>query len=580
MVIKKFLKNSKFIIFLLFLFSAPASLPLIFPGFYEPHDLHHIADIYQMFSAIQSGQLPPRLGPDFTFGYGYPLFNFYYLLPFYIGAFWYSLIGSLTASFKFVFLVSSILSVFGMYLFLREFFGKFSAIVGSALFLYSPYRAVEIYVRGAMGEALALSLLPFVAWSLVRVVKNPKNYMVIAASSLILALFVISHNYLFVLAAPALLLLVLLLTNQEKGKSQVFLSLTKVAVIASGLTAYWWLPALIEQRLVASVTPFLLKDHFPFIKQLIIPSWGYGSSVWGPGDGLSFQIGLVNLAVVVASFALIIFSKKLFKDRKISTITLWALIGFFVSVFMMNIRSLFIWRLIPFYNFIQFPWRLLFLTTFFSAVLSAVISQILPKKRAKIAGFLIVAGALVLTTQYFRPSKIVFKKDGQYLTRFFESETYSEDYLLLPNWVSQRPEGPPKAKIESEKGLVTNIQQINPIFWRAEVSAEDKTKVTFNTYYFPGWFAKVDGNQAEIKPGEPYGQIELQVPEGEHSVEFFWKETPLRRSADYISLTSLFLVIGLLAYPRIKSRVEPVFQARCCSVRTFMISCLVIVLSN
>lgn len=553
MAIKKFLKNNKFIIFLLFLFSAPASLPLIFPGFYEPHDLHHIADIYQMFKAIQSGQLPPRLGPDFTFGYGYPLFNFYYLLPFYIGAFWYSLVGSLTASFKFVFLVSAILSVFGMYLFLREFFGKFPAIVGSALFLYSPYRAVEIYVRGAMGEALALSLLPFVAWSLVRVVKNPKNYMVITASSIILALFVISHNYLFVLVAPALLLLIILLTNQEKAKSLVFLSLTKVAVIASGLTAYWWLPALIEQRLLASVTPFSLKDHFPFIKQLIIPSWGYGSSVWGPGDGLSFQIGLVNLAVVVASFALIIFSKKLFKDRKISTITLWALIGFFVSVFMMNIRSLFIWRLIPFYNFIQFPWRLLFLTTFFSAVLSATITQILPKKRAKIAGFLIVAGALVLTTQYFRPSKIVFKKDGQYLTRFFESETYSEDYLLLPNWVSQRPEGPPKAKIKSEEALVTNIQQINQIFWRADVSAEDTAKVTFNTYYFPGWFAKVDGNEAEIKPGEPYGQIELQVPEGEHSIEFFWKETPLRRRADYISLTSLFLVIGLLVYPRIKS---------------------------
>src|SRR3989338_11381472 len=99
---------------LLLVFSVPAIYYLIKPGFYEPHDLHHLADIYQMSRAIASGQIPPRLGPDFTFGYGYPLFNFYYLLPFYLGAFIYALFGSLTASFESVFVLSLILSVFGM----------------------------------------------------------------------------------------------------------------------------------------------------------------------------------------------------------------------------------------------------------------------------------------------------------------------------------------------------------------------------------------------------------------------------------------------------------------------------------
>src|SRR3989344_8409062 len=106
---------------LLLVFSVPALYYLITPGFYEPNDLHHLADIYQMARAITSSQFPPSLGPDFTFGYSYPLFNFYYVLPFYIGALFYALFGSLTASFESVFVISGILSVFGMYLFLREF---------------------------------------------------------------------------------------------------------------------------------------------------------------------------------------------------------------------------------------------------------------------------------------------------------------------------------------------------------------------------------------------------------------------------------------------------------------------------
>src|SRR3989304_9721281 len=114
---------SKKILLILLFATVPAIYYLIKPGFYEPHDFHPLADIYQMARAFVSGQIPPRLGPDFTFGYSYPLFNFYYVLPFYIGALFYALFGSLTASFESVFVISGILSVFGMYLFLKEFVG-------------------------------------------------------------------------------------------------------------------------------------------------------------------------------------------------------------------------------------------------------------------------------------------------------------------------------------------------------------------------------------------------------------------------------------------------------------------------
>ena len=550
------MKKTEYI--LLFLILLPASFFLLKAGFYEPHDLHHFADIYQMYRAIASGQFPPRIGPDFIFGYGYPLFNVYYLFPFYLGAIFFAVSGSLQASFEFVFIIAVILSVFGMYLFLREFFTKWSSLVGTVLFLYTPYRAEQIYVRGAMGEALALSILPFVAWLIVLLIRKPENKKVLAITSLVTAIFILSHNYFWAITAPWLLLLIIgVITN--KKPSEVILSIIGMGVLALGLSAYWWLPALIEQNMILSATPFPLIDHFPFIKQLILPSWGYGSSVWGPGDEISFQVGIVNWLVFLILAGLILF-KKLDVNKQKSRLAIWAFIGFLASLFMMNVRSYPLWKMLPFHDFIQFPWRLLFLTTFFTSVMAALVVDTF-KKYKNILGWLIIFSSLVLTVSYFRPSKLFYKSDNEYLTRFFANRAiegekntispeylqYSEDYLLLPKWVAEKPVKLPGNKIESLDAEVSEVIEISPTEWSARVKSETGGKATFNSIYFPGWFAKVDGEDVEIKIGKPYGQIEIDVPTGSHDVEFLWAETPARKIADFTSFASL-LIVGSLWY--------------------------------
>ena len=553
---------------LLFVFSIPAIYQLLKPGFYEPSDLHHLADIYQMFRAFQSGQMPPRLGPDFTFGWGYPLFNFYYVLPFYLGAGFFALFGSLTASYKFIFILSVLISLPAMYLFLREYFDKIPSFVGSFLYLYTPYRAVEIYVRGAMGEALAISLLPAVLWISIKIIKKP-SLRLIAAGSLIIALFLLSHNYLWLLSLPFVGSILLIMVFLEKKKIISLLALKIAGLVAAGLTIFWWLPALLEQKLISSTTPFPLIDHFPFIRQLIIPSWGYGASLPGPYDGLSFQIGVVNLIVFIVSLLIIIFFRKLLTKKRL-ILSLWAILGFLVTVFMMNIRSYPIWKLIPFYNFVQFPWRLLFLTTLFTSVLASVIVQILPNKISKIFGIIIVLGALILTFNYFRPSKIFYKSDNDYLNRMFANRTvsgtkstisqdylnWSEDYLLLPKVASKKPNALPVSKIEGGKGVdVLNVDEINPVFWKGEVLAKNDGKVTFFAYSFPGWYTQLDRKEVKIDTGQPYGQIEVEVSKGMHDIEFFWKETPLRKTADLISLSSFVVCLGLFTFPIWKRKI-------------------------
>lgn len=551
-----FVKSHRVFMFLA-LMTLPSIFYLLIPGFYEPHDLHHIADIYQMYRAISGGQFPPRLGPDFIFGYGYPLFNYYYLLPFYLGAVFYSVFGSLQVSYKLVFILSAFLSVFGMYLFLKEFFGKWSSIIGALLFIYTPYRAVQIYVRGAMGEFLALSLLPLAAWQLVRLVKTPNRKRILATSSIVLALFILSHNFLWALSIPWITLLLLLITNKKDLAQSIFYVFLS-GVLALGISSYWWLPALIEQGFVSSITPFPLIDHFPFIRQLIYSPWGYGSSVWGPGDGLSFQVGIVNWLMLIITIVLVSLGK-ISKSKKVFTVTIWALFGFGVTLFMMNVRSYSLWKIMPFHDFVQFPWRLLLLTTFFTSVMAAVIIDTL-KKTHKFFGWIIILGSLVLTISYFRPSKIFYKTDDEYLSRFFANRSsagnkvgvsteylqYSEDYLLLPKWMNNRPLNLPIEKIESSDVLVSKIDEQRQTRWQASVTSNSGGIVTFNSIYFPGWLATVDGKKTDIMIGKPYGQIEIPVNPGEHHVLFYWIETPFRMFADFISVLSLVVIIVLL----------------------------------
>ena len=68
--------------------------------------------------------------------------------------------------------------------------GKFPSLVGSILYLYTPYRAVQIYVRGAIGEVVIVSLLPIVALFLLKVIKSPKAK-TIALTSLVTSIFIL-----------------------------------------------------------------------------------------------------------------------------------------------------------------------------------------------------------------------------------------------------------------------------------------------------------------------------------------------------------------------------------------------------
>ncbi len=71
------------------------------------------------------------------------------------------------------------------------------------------------------------------------------------------------------------------------------------AILGLGLSAAFWLPMLLERNDVRVDQWFGgrydFRGHFVYLFQLFSPNWGFGVSVPGPLDPISFQIGAVAL---------------------------------------------------------------------------------------------------------------------------------------------------------------------------------------------------------------------------------------------------------------------------------------------
>lgn len=559
-------KNILIWLFLILVVGVFSILPFLKPGFFSIHDDMHVAWLYEMDRAVRGGQAPPRWAPDLSFNYGYPLFNFVYPLPFYLGEIFYSIGFSLVSSIKIVFALSLLLSGPAMFIFLKKHFSSFFSFIGAVVYVFTPYRAVDVYVRGAIGEALSFVLIPLVAWAENKTARE-ENRGNISFLAICFGLLVLSHNISLIMITPFLLGYGLIIVLSLKEKTKAFKRLFLGFFLGGALSSFFWLPALLEKKYMIADTVFNYVDHFPFIKQLVVPSWGYGSSVWGPGDGMSFQIGTANLLVfILALAALILFLIK----RKLPKETLffvWTIGSFVFAIFLMNIRSSFIWQITPLMSYFQFPWRFLVLTTFFTPIIVGFIEFFPTKDNLKrFFAFSVGLLSIVLSFSYFRPDKIVLERtDEYYMNRYFANKTKTgytssvssvyqttkEEYLRLPVWTKERPDTVPSEKIQTEEGKLS-YEEISPTNYSALLSTKETTMVFLNSYFFPGWKAYIDGEETKITPGDLYGNISIEVPVGEHSLSFVFKNNFIHLVANSVSFFSGVLVLFLLLKKTIK----------------------------
>jgi hypothetical protein len=528
-------------ILILILLVIPAVLALFKPGFFGASDDMHIAWLQQMDQAISQGQIPPRYVSDLSFGFGYPLFNFIFPLPYYLGEIFHLTGMTFVYSIKAVFIISIIASAFTMYLLARYLAGGMLGIAASVLYVYTPYRATDIYVRGAIGEALAFVFLPLIIYFLIRLSKSSdrnENITWIASGALSITGLILTHNIVSYMYIPFVFILGVVLLRKKIWEL--------IILLLGGLlgSIYFWLPALVDSKLMKYETVFNFFDHFPTLKQLITPYWGYGASVAGNYDDMSFFIGEVNL--IVLGLAIIYFIIKIRKlSFSIRQLIIWCLLLVVVSIIMMNFRSHWLWDKIPLIAYFQFPWRFLTMVVFGSSLMTVVFYK---SRFYKIIAVFVIILSISINYQRFRPHDYLERSDSYYINRYIPvptpSEEYlglEEEYLRLPKMTKIRPKQV-YSRIFPED-YISNIYLSNTTDARFTTESDNILTLNYNKYYFPGWEGLIDGERLVMTSGNPYGQVQFTIPSGKHEVVIMYRETGRNRILDWVSLTT---VIGCL----------------------------------
>ena len=532
----KFLRKHLIIIFI-FALGLSVSWPLMKSGYFSHQDDLQIIRIFEMRRCFLDFQIPCRWVPDMGWGNGMPLFNFYGVAAYYVGGLLSFIFGFLGAS-KLLFFASLMLGSIGIYLLVNKLWGKYAGLTSAILYMFAPYKALDVYVRGALSESIALTIIPFVFYFYYK-----KGYIL---ATLFLALFLITHNIMTVIFLPVLLLwiLYLLYLNKFKDIKLVFISL----FLALGMSSFFTLPAFLEKDLVQteSLTRFELdyRANFIGVKQLFLDRvWGYGTSIPGPEGKMNFQIGWPYWLLSISSLV-VVFLKNSKRSTKYLIIAIFSV--FILSIFMTHNKSSFIWERISILKFFQFPWRFLSLSIFSASILGGAIIYFLDDKWQKVISILIITLTIILNWGYFRPREYYDINDSQKLTgNLWEEQSRGALLDYLPKTALEPREGAPSEPlIVLGKANITNfINKTNKFSFNVEV--DETVEIHLPIYYFPNWKIKVDGKNYPLDHDNPLGRISISLAQGQYKVVGNFRNTPIRLFANMISI---FSIVGLLIW--------------------------------
>lgn len=493
--------------------------PLLGAGFIPTHDgEYHLIRFMEFDREIKAGNIFPRWSGGLNAGYGVPLFNFFYPLPNYLAEAFHLLGFSFIDSFKLVMAFGIISAALFFYLWIEKLWGIKAALVGALFYILAPYFLLDVYIRGSIGEVLALAIYPAILWLV------EKKHLF---TPVFLALLILAHNILALIFLPFLISYLLF-------RRYSIIYALYIILVAFGLSCFFWLPALVEAKYVTGLKMINYADHFPVLTQLLMPSWGSGYSTVGINDGMSFQIGLAHILAVIVSVWLVMIQPQKSPRRFLIFFLIW-----FTAILCLLLEfSLPLWKIIPFLGFFQYPWRWLSLIILVSSAIAALVTRYFSGQKF----ICLILLPVIFYSTYCRPVIYPPRQDSYYL----QSPDWTEGTATLGNSFNtiwwQAPSRMPVEPLTVIKGRADiEMVRAKSTRWLFKIKAEDFSHFQTRLAYFPGW--QVYANHEQLPVEYSQGIIGFQLPEGDYQLEIVFTPTPVRFWAPLVSAISLLLLI-------------------------------------
>ncbi|MFZ1753325.1 MAG: 6-pyruvoyl-tetrahydropterin synthase-related protein [Caldilineaceae bacterium] len=584
--------------------------PLLAPGyFFDAHDGRHSVFYVSMFDeAIRDGALWPRWAMHHNAGYGYPTFIVQAPLAFYAAEFFVLLGFGITTAVKLTWAAGFLAGGWGMYQLIRDWGlgtgeaksaqspipnpqSPIPALLAALLYIFIPYHLLDMYVRAALAETTLMAWFPWVFLAFDRLIVaggKPGWQKRLLVAALAYAGVILTHVVALIAFTPLLVAFILfrLWTVRKHAKSTparapfpiphfaVRILLAAFAGLAALLlSAIFLLPLLTEGPLldqsVYTSNTYDYARHWVQFSQFFDPFWGYGFSddPAGANDGMGFQVGLLALLLALAS------GYGLWKERAQRN-NRWPIEAFLLVIsaailFFVTPAAAPIWQRLPMVEVIQFPWRLLALSSFTLSALGGLAAARLLENvggKAPARGVLAGGGILALlvifaSLNFAAPEKLEpiadWREDGRAVYQF---EQQHPDMLGYTRWVEEpfiqsamtaQYAAPDFSNARLERlGILSGSGEVISHYSRGhsfggEVAMTTPGVVQIRVYFFPGWQVRMDGTRVAHRLSPPYGLMEIDVPAGQHRIDMRMGSTPARSAGIAVSGVTLLLLVGL-----------------------------------
>ncbi len=527
----------------LIVLAMPVCVSLITSKLPNGHDAtEYLPRMIEFHQNIAHGILLPRWAPDLSRGTGQPLFLFNPPMFYYVGELWHLIGFDFVRSINLAAIAIVIASAFGMYLLGRLYFGSTGGWLAAATYLYAPYFAVDLYVRSALAEFAAFPFFGFALYGFGAYAKfGRRPYLLIGAAAF--AGVLLCHNPAALLFAPMLGALILFHAWTAKSWQLLLHEFVGVA-LGLALAAFVWFPSIAQNQYIQVnlITQGYSEytNHFVYFHQLFDSPWGYGLSVAGDQDGMSFSLGWSHLLIALLGF---IFIRRIAERR-------W--IWFFAAVavvfcWMILPAAQPVWEQVRWLQFVAFPWRWLGPISVAISMLVAASGPLIDSlgkwKRLAFAG--VLALLIVPNLSHLHPVRALdidpaLWTPQQIAERGIEVSSFGE---YRPRWMQDWPPYDPRpAEIVSGDATYQQTGK-GPTWWNASFDVANPATVQVNTAWFPGWKLRIDGASANAWPADRSGLIRFEIPPGHHLATLAWTRTPALWAADMVSLLALAILI-------------------------------------
>ncbi len=495
---------------------------------------------------LSDHQFPPVWAPDLGSGHGQPLFEFAPPLIYAMALPFFDAGMTLANSLQFGLAILFALGAIAVFLIGRKLsFSRVASVGAAAAWLFAPYQALDIYVCGRFAESAAIAVAPIALLGLLTALQRPA-VVTAALGAIAVATLPLAHNAVALLMFPVFALVVAVRSEVSDHRLKTAAAGGSVLAGGLGLSAFFWLPALLERDFVKTGllrTGLLNWTNYiisPF--QLFWSPWGYGYAMRGPTNGISYSLGLGHIALAVAGLLIAMRAAKL--SRRLDAIVFAG--ASIAGALLATDLSWKIWEHVATLQYLVYPWRTLCLPALFMPLLALYAFERLGPRLAYVA----IVALVLLNIAHTQPKGVQTYDEAYYSGDLIAQKgintTTREEYE--PRTVYHRP--------SFDSVLLKGVRSSPEVTQLAVSSDSQSFKVQSSEpalmqdtlFDYPGWTVLVDNREVATSPASDSGEITFSIPAGVHSVSIELHPTPIRRWSVYISLVTAALMALLAVF--------------------------------